>query len=154
MKIENYKLKICSNKGFTLMEVLLAMVVVTILAGFSIPVYRYFQTQNDLNIVRDEIVHSFRRAQILSQAMEDDISWGVDVRVGQITLFKGTSYASRDGNFDEVYDFSNNISFSGLGEIVFEKFTGEPNVTGSVTATSVLGDSVVVTVNGKGMVEY
>jgi type II secretory pathway pseudopilin PulG len=143
-----------TKKGFALVEALLAIAVVTILASFSVPVYQYFQVKNDLDIVRDEIVHSLRRAQIRSQAVDGDVTWGVDVRTGQVTIFKGANYASRDSDYDEVFDVSDNISFSGISEITYSKVFGEPSATGTITLTSVLGDSIAISVNSKGMISY
>lgn len=153
--IQNTRYQILdTKKGFTLVEILLAIALVAVLAGFSIPAYRYFQVQNELSIAADQIVGSLRRAQILSQAVDGDATWGVDIRTGQITMFQGSSYASRDSDYDEVFDVPSNISFSGINEIVYSKVFGEPDATGIITATSVLGDSIVITINEKGTLSY
>lgn len=143
-----------NQSGFTILEVLLVIAIVFVLAGFSVPVYRYFQVQNELDVTRDAIVYSLRRAQILSQSVDGDISWGVDVRSGQVTIFKGSSYALRDSDYDEIFQVADNISFSGLGEIVFSKVFGEPNTSGSIVETSVLGDFITIDINSKGMISY
>ncbi|MFC1645110.1 Tfp pilus assembly protein FimT/FimU [Patescibacteria group bacterium] len=147
-------LKHRKNKGFTLIEVLLVVAVVAILAGFSAPILNSFQVKNDLNTAINIIAHSLRRAQVLSQAVDGDISWGVDIRNGSVTIFRGATYESRDANFDEAFDISGSIVTSGISEIVFNKFYGEPGVTGSITLTAVMGDPRGLTINEKGMIEY
>ena len=56
------------NAGFTLLEVLLSIAIITLIAGIGIPVYLSFQVRNDLDIATAEIVQSARRVQVLSQA--------------------------------------------------------------------------------------
>jgi prepilin-type N-terminal cleavage/methylation domain-containing protein len=142
------------NRGFTLFEILLVVALISITAGISIPVYQSFQTRNDLEISGITIAQTLRRAQILSQAVDGDTSWGVNVAVGNITLFKGESFSLRDAGFDEVFSMPTSISVSGLEEIVFEKFTGEPQNTGTTTLTSINNETRSININSKGTVSY
>lgn len=140
-------------KGFSLLEVLLSIAVVAILAGLSLPVARTMLTKNDLDIATVTATQTLRRAQILSQAVDGDISWGVKVQSGSITLFKGTSYSTRDSNFDEVFDNPTTINISGITEVVYAKFTGLPQTTG-VAILATADDSKTVTINEKGTISY
>ena len=56
--------------------------------------------------------------------------------------------------FDEVFSMPTSITVSGLGEIVFEKFTGEPQNTGTTTLTSVNNETRSVNINSKGTISY
>lgn len=141
-------------KGFTLLEVLLSVATVAIIAGMGIPIYQSLQVRNDLDIAAVTIVQNFRRAQTLAQAIDGDTSWGLYIQSGSITLFQGASYASRDANFDEVFDVPINIVPSGMQEVVFTKFSGEPQATGTVTLISNTNEIRNITVNAKGMVSY
>ncbi len=142
------------NHGFTIFEVLLTVAAMAIVAGMGVPIYQSFQVRNDLDIAGTTVAQSFRRAQILAQSQEGDISWGVNVEAGSITLFKGASFASRDTNFDEVFGLPNSITPSGLDEVVFEKFTGLPQSTGTVTLTSSTEEIRNITINEKGTIGY
>lgn len=142
------------NSGFTLIEVMLSLATVAIIAGISIPVYQSFQVRNDTEIATIEIAHTLRRAQIISQASDGDTSWGVYITNGNVILFKGTSYATRDSTFDEIFDVPGSITPSGVGEVVFEKFTGLPQTTGTITLTSNTNETRNITINAKGMVSY
>jgi prepilin-type N-terminal cleavage/methylation domain-containing protein len=141
-------------RGFTLIEILLSITLVSVLVGLSMPVYQNFQLKNDLDIAANTIVQSLRRAQVLSQAMDGDTSWGVNIQSELITLFKGASYATRDTDFDEGFDMSNTITPSGAQEVVFAKFTGEPTSTGTATLTSSNTQVKNIIINAKGMLEY
>lgn len=145
--------KLQANKGFTLLEVLLSISIVAILSGLSVPVWRNLQIKNDLDVVTTTIVQNLRRAQILSQAVDGDSTWGLKVQSGSIVLFKGASYAVRDSTFDETSDLQTSITPTGVTEIVFAKLTGLPQTTGTVTLTSEQ-DSKNITINTKGMVDY
>ncbi|OGI26088.1 MAG: hypothetical protein A3J76_04010 [Candidatus Moranbacteria bacterium RBG_13_45_13] len=141
-------------QGFTLLEVLLSVAAIAIIAGISIPIYQSFQVRNDLDIAAVEIAQTLRRAQVLAQAVDGDTSWGAYIQLGNITLFKGTSYVARDTNFDEVFDAPTSITPSGVSEIVFTKFTGLPQTTGTITLTSNANETRNITINAKGMVSY
>lgn len=140
-------------KGFTLLEVILSLAIVAILTGLSLPVYRTLMIKNDLDTAAVTIAQSLRRAQTLSQAVDGNTSWGVKVQSGSITLFKGTSYASRDSSFDETFDTPGSISFSGVQEVVFSKFSGEAQTTGTATLASE-SDTRSITINSKGVISY
>jgi type II secretory pathway pseudopilin PulG len=141
-------------QGFTLLEVLLSFAAIAVIAGISIPAYQVFQVRNDLDIAATTLVQTLRRAQLLSQALDNDASWGVALQAGSTTLFQGASYASRDPAFDEVFEVPLSIVPSGLSEVVFLRFTSLPGATGTVTFTSNANEARVVTINEKGMVEY
>jgi prepilin-type N-terminal cleavage/methylation domain-containing protein len=142
------------NDGFTLIEMLLSVAIVSIIAGISVPIYQSFQVRNDLDVATATIAQSLRRSQVLSQAVDGDTSWGVKIQSGNITVFKGTSYAARDTTFDEVFDVPTSLTPSGVSEIVFAKFTGLPTSTGTITLTSSANEVRNVVVNSKGMVSY
>jgi len=142
------------NAGFTLIEVIMSIAAMAVIAGISIPVYQSLQVKNDLDIAAVTIAQSLRRAQLLSEAVDGDISWGVAVQSGSIAVFKGTSYAARDGSYDELFDVPTSITPSGVSEVVFAKFTGLPQAAGTITLTSNTNEIRNVTINQKGAVNY
>lgn len=145
---------IMKNAGFTLIELLLSISVIMIIAGMSAPIYQSFQVRNDLDIATVTIAQSLRRAEVLAQAVDGDTNWGVDIRTGSITVFKGASYATRDTAFDELFDVPTSITPSGASEVVFAKFTGVPQTTGTITLTSNANETRIITINAKGTVSY
>lgn len=145
--------KLNHERGFTLLELLLSVAIISLIAGFSLPVYRTLLSKNDLDISATVTTSSLRRAQILSQAVDGDTTWGVKTQSGSIIIFKGTSFASRDSSFDEAFPVPASISFGGINEIVFAKLTGFPQTTGTVNL-STESNSRSVTISEKGMVNY
>lgn len=142
------------SAGFTLIEVILSVAVIGLLTALSAPLYQSFQVRNDLDIAAGTVAQDFRRAIILSRAVDGDISWGVSVESNTITLFKGASFASRDATYDEINTVPTSVILTGLTEVVMAKFSGLPATTGTVTLNSSVNHSRTVTINAQGMVSY
>lgn len=142
------------KRGFTLLELLLSIALISVVAGVALPVSRAFQTRNDLDIAAAAAAQTLRRAQALAQGMDGDISWGVSASSGSITLFRGASYAARNPNFDEVFDVPATITPSGFTEVVFAKFTGDPTAAGTLTLTSSDSEVINIAINAKGTISY
>ncbi len=143
-----------NNKlGFTLLELLLTIGLMGALAGISLPIYRNLMKKNDLDIAATTVALSLRRAQLLSQAVDGDTTWGVKIQSGSIVVFKGTTYAARDTAYDESFDLQSSISPSGTTEYVFSKFSGNLSATATATLSSE-SDSRNITVTTKGRVSY
>lgn len=141
-------------RGFSLLEVLLAVAVLGILAGILIPVYQTFNVKNSLDVAANDTVAALRKAQIYSQAVQQDSAWGVYVQAGSMTLYKGGSYTSRDTSFDDIVTFSSTITPSGVAEVNYAKMTGLPGATGTITLTSSTGLVRTITLNAKGLITY
>lgn len=142
------------KNGITLLEVLLVLATIVVIAAMSLPVYGGMQVKNSLAIQVNTVAQNLRRAQTLSQAVDGDTTWGVYLQSGSITMFQGASYASRDVSFDEVFVVPTNIVFSGVQEVVFTKFTGLPETTGTISLTSINDETKNLTINEKGLVSY
>lgn len=141
------------QRGFTLVEMLLSVSIITLLVGLSVPVYATFVGRNDLDVARQGVVESLRRAQTYARAVEGDSTWGVSILSNRAVVFKGASYAARDTAFDENIIFGGGVS-STAGEVVFAKLSGTPNTVGGITLTQTsTNDTRTVNINAKGTVE-
>lgn len=138
--------------GFTLLEVLLSIGLISIICGTTIVLYYTVQVKNNVDIAAITTAQTIRRAQQLAGATTNDApGWGVYVQSGSITLFQGATYATRNQSMDEVDNFAANVVPSGLTEIDFVKFTGAPTTSGTLTLTA-NNMSRTVIVNSKGAV--
>ena len=143
-----------SLTGFTLIEVLLSIAAIVIIAGISIPIYQSFQIRNGLDIAATTVAQSMRRAQMLAQASDGDISWGVNVQNNSIIIFRGGNYLGRDSTYDEIFEMPTAIIVSGMAEVVFARFAGLPNSAGTTTLASNTNEVRNISINQKGMVNY
>lgn len=142
------------QSGFSLVEIALAVAILAILIGLGMPIFNNFKIKTDLDTARNTVVHNLRRAQGLSQAIQDDDTWGVYVEPGNVVLFKGSSYATRDVDYDDETVILDSFEISGVSEVVFDKLTGLPQSTGDIIITSNTNENRTITVNSKGMVSY
>lgn len=148
-------LKILTEKnGFSLVEILLVMAIISVIATLSIPLMQTYYSQNELKVAVDSSVQGLRRAQSYALSEYQDSNWGMHIESGRVVVFKGANYASRDQTYDETVTFGNFISIAGTTDVVFTKFTGAPSATGNLVL-SINSDHVkTININSKGMVSY
>ncbi|MDA1209226.1 MAG: hypothetical protein O2904_04320 [bacterium] len=136
-------------KGFTTIETLLALGIIAVTSGISVPMYRNFQVNNDLGLVTEQTVQALRRAQTLSMANELDSAWGFHVATG--VLYQGDAYAVRDEEFDEVYSIPTTIATSGLSEVSFSQVGGVPSDTGEIILEALTGARHIIVITKDGV---
>ncbi|MBU4370068.1 type II secretion system GspH family protein [Patescibacteria group bacterium] len=128
------------KKGFTLIEIILSVTIITFLAVLVLPTsVRFYQIQQ-LDAATNGVIQALRRAQLKALSQGDN-NFGVYVgsgQTGQYSLFKGDSYDDRTD--EEIFEISNSILFSGVSEALFSKAIGRPTLTGT-------GDDIVLTQN-------
>jgi prepilin-type N-terminal cleavage/methylation domain-containing protein len=138
-----------SNSGFTLLEIILVIALISILTGITIPVYQSYQNRNDLESTLSLVKHLLSKAQLMSQASVLDSSWGVHLEQYEITLFRGSDFSSRDTTFDQTTQVYGGSVVD--GEVVFEKFTGHTTTTDIDITNS--NETLVVNINQNGIAE-
>ncbi|MDB5181890.1 MAG: hypothetical protein JWP13_653 [Candidatus Saccharibacteria bacterium] len=144
-----------SSKGFTLIEMLLSVLIIGLITGASLPLYASFQNRNNLDTTTQDIAYMLRRAQTYARGMNGDSPWGVQVATNSVTMFEGSTYATRDTTEDEIISVPGSLTLSGPAEMVFAKLTAAPNTTGSIIVSSPsTNDTRTITVNAEGMVAY
>lgn len=164
LKVDRYRPLIgCS--GFTLLEILISVAIVVIIASTAIPIYREFQTRNDVDIAQQTFIQAARRAQQLAQSGDSNTSWGVRYQTGAITIYREdtdltsptVTYTTRNTGADETLVVASSVTPSGRDEMNFNMLSGSlassPGV-GTLTLTSASGETRSVTVNAKGMLSW
>lgn len=81
-------------KGFTLVEVLLSIALVSIIAGFSVPVFSSMLYRSEVENATSLSVTSLRSASIMARSQKNDSNWG--------TYFNGSSVTIYSGNKDLI----------------------------------------------------
>ena len=139
--------------GYTLIEEVMVVGIIAVLAVFTLPVYSNLQNSNGLDVTVNTLVQDLYQAQILSRDEENSTSYGVYITNQTITLYAGSSYATRNVQTANVFTMPVNITVSGLSEVDFSKLYGFPSTTGTFTLKD-NSASRVVTINSMGMVDY
>ncbi|MCX6779855.1 MAG: prepilin-type N-terminal cleavage/methylation domain-containing protein [Candidatus Magasanikbacteria bacterium] len=140
------------KNGFTLLELLLSVALISLLAGIAAPMYLSLQSENEVAIAATTVADILRRGQIHAQAVDGDSDWGVEMVSSTITVFKGNNFASRDQNLDENYKLSATVKLSGLNEVIFNKFSGWTAASGTVMIIHQDGRQKNVSINELGIV--
>lgn len=138
------------RKGFTFIELLLIVGLIMMIGTSTNIFYSRFMMQNAVSDTTDLLVGTVRKAQLYSMSGRHDGGWGVAVHAGELTLFQGASYDFRDTSADEISTFNDNVSLGDFTGIVFEKTTGLPNISPTITISGG-SDTRTVTINNQGI---
>lgn len=133
-------------KGFTLVEILIITAILVLLIAIPVPAFRFFQGSVNLNNAQDEIISNLNLVESRTLASEEAAQYGIyfDKDNGNYTLFSGSSYQTRDQNYDKTYTLSSAVEIFEINlklvsnplessnEVVFNRITGSSNQTGNL----------------------
>lgn len=142
------------QKGFTLIELLLSVALIVIVASFSIPLTLKWRSSTDLSLATQAVALSARRAQLLSQSMKEDSTWGIKIDELGSTVFRGSSYLNRDSSYDELSVFRSIENVSGATEFVFLAPSGNTGSAGTVILNDKQNSSSSIVINRLGFAIY
>jgi prepilin-type N-terminal cleavage/methylation domain-containing protein len=143
-----------SNSGFTIIEVVIALVLGAAVAGLGlnagIDVYRSSNLSSD----RDTLISSLERARNRAMTNVGESSHGVFLENDKYTIFRGASYALRDSEFDEELVSPSTVQALGTFEYAFEQLNGDAILSGTTTLRDDRGVERVITVNPEGRIDW
>lgn len=144
-----------SVRGFTLLELLIALGIFLLLAATVVPLTRGLFTTTQSDDATDTLVQALRTAQVRAQSGRNSSAHGVYFANSGYTLFQGGDYAGRDQSYDRVVDFGAvmTLSFDGGDEVVFAQGAGEPDTTGTVTLTHTESGTSTITIYSTGLID-
>jgi prepilin-type N-terminal cleavage/methylation domain-containing protein len=119
--------------GYTLVEVLVVISVFLLMLTMTLPFLGSFYRNQNAGAYCKRVRQSVYRAAYKSIAGEHSTPWGVHMNAGSYLLFAGQSFASRITPLDEIVDIPNTMSFTGLPEVIFTKYSGLPKSTGTIS---------------------
>mgnify|MGYP003393241446 CR=1 FL=1 len=147
------------NKGFTLIEILVVLGIITIIGSISIIMgvddYRRQLFRSDRDVLITALQHA--RAQSVSNiclgdGCDNGKPHGVYISDDEYIMFQGESYATRDTDVDAVIDADSDIEQSGISEVVFEQLSGDVSSPGDIVLTDSLGRVSTTTVGSEGQI--
>ena len=139
------------KKGFTLIELIIVIALISILGFLSTGFYSRFYNQNAVGVVADELTQELRKAQIYAMTGKQNVNWGVHNNTTSIILFQGSTFAGRNTAFDETFTVNSNIAITGLTDLIFSRMTGTPSATPTIIISSA-NNTMTITVNSQGVV--
>jgi type II secretory pathway pseudopilin PulG len=132
-----------SRCGFTLIEITISLGVTLILFGVVAIISINFIKNRTAEVVTETLVSYLRAAEQRALASEGNTNHGVSVAGGNLTMFRGTSYALRQTAYDTIMPYPSYITFSGITEVVFAKQTGVPQSAGTIAVNNGIHSSVI-----------
>lgn len=147
---------IASESGFTLIEILLAIAIVTILAGMglwiSMDVYRNYSYRSE----KETFISAIQKARLESMVNLNEAAHGIHVESDKYIIFQGSSY-SATSSLSRTIAPSGPVTITGNPslpqDIVFNQLSGTTFSSGTLT----IGDGVratVISINNEGQISW
>lgn len=144
--------------GFSLIEILVAIGILGII--FAIVMNGFMNSANKNTLDNQAvIVNSYiTEARNNSVASLNNSEYGIKVSTSSINLFKGTSY-SVGASDNKIYSLPSGLNLSstfpqGASSFYFNRVTGEPSATGTITVNQSKNNSVkVISIQKTGLSE-
>lgn len=148
------------NKGYSLIEVLVVIGLLTLFAGLTVSTFVSFSNYQSIDKDIDVIVSYIDKARNQTINAKDDDQYGIKFASTTVTLFRGTSYIAGSST-NQVYTVSNKVSLSslqltgGVTSFYFLPISGKPSATGTIsyTLTNSASTTKTITVYGSGLIE-
>ena len=124
------------RKGFTLLEILVALGILLLLGSFTIAAFSNYVKRSLLNEARTKIISEINYARSQTLASEDKSSWGIHFESGRIVRFKGSAYSPADPSNQELLmprgTTISSISLGGPQDIIFGRLTARASAQGTL----------------------
>lgn len=131
-------LNLKNGSAFSIIELIIVLAILALVGSLSIAFYLSLQRESDIKNASEEVLNVLRIAQSQTLASQDNSQYGIYFNLDspQYTLFKGTSFATRDTAADKNYQLPKDAVFALINltdtEAVFNRLSGTLTNTGSV----------------------
>jgi type II secretory pathway pseudopilin PulG len=151
-----------SEKGFTILEILIAIVLFSAVAILSITSYSGWQTSEMAEAAASDVTQSLILARQRAMAGMNDSAHGVYFITEEVparfVLYQGSSYAARDRDFDQAFSVDQALSLETDlpgNEINFSRGLAEPSEYGQVEISLKDGSPIkIISISQPGLVEF
>ncbi len=155
-----------SSRGFTLLELLLVVAIITILSATIVPISQTVFTQSNLSISAHNLESDLYKAYTYAREGKEDSSWAVLIKHSSEGSFV---YLHTDSSTEDSYEIPSSVIISGtlddpgvlsndsVKNVSFEEGTGIPNIPNDIDTiilTSEQGISDTITINKMGQISF
>ena len=144
------------RNGFSYVQILLIVAVISILGGVAAPYYVQFQTRQQLSEAVDRLVVDLRYAQTKAMQRAENNVWGVHIQdsTKEYVLFYGPGYTPSQSN-NQTIGYANSVSVAPDQDIVFAPVTGLPNIPTTLTiqSSAIPDDIRTIEINAEGRIQ-
>ncbi len=147
-----------SPRGFTLIEIMVALAVIMSLATVTLIAFQNMYRAGALTTAQSEVYTAFRDARTKTLASQDSTVYGVMVSSTTVTRFVGDTFSPGELTnvtyFFEAGVFATGTLAQSETPIVFKRLSGVPNATGTILIEQPnLGTFKTVSIHGTGLIE-
>lgn len=146
-----------TQSGFSLIELLLVVAIFGVVAIVTMLGFQNFARFQQYNQAVGDMQFVLDQTRMNARGAVSDSAHGIKFSTDRVTQFVGASYVVSDPqNFETTYShvtIATDLT-GGVDEVVFEKLTGLPSATGTVTVTGTnFAASTTITISDSGIIE-
>lgn len=147
------------SRGVTLLEILVAIGIISLIGSLILSSFSQFRARKTLDATVESTLASFSRAHLDTISSLNDKRYGIHIESDKTVYFIGTTYSAIDPT-NVVYKLSPAIEIAnitlngGVSDIVFDKLTGGTSQYGTfeIRVKSDIIQKYIITINGTGAV--
>ncbi len=153
-------LKLRINAGFTLLELLVAVGIMSLIGGAIMGAFGQYRTQQSKEGAAETVLAALSQAHLDTMSSKNDSAYGVNFKSNEVIYYKGVVYPG-DGAVGNVhYALPNSIEIAnislagGTTTVLFKRLTGATDNFGTVDVRvkSNPTDSLTVKINQTGAI--
>jgi len=126
-----------TQKGFTLLEIIIAIAVLAIIATFVARPLLGFRNEQVLTATAERIITTLNEARTNTVSSKGGFQYGVHFETNRVVLFQGASFtepntANKEFALHPQTDISTITLAGGGSDVLFQRLTGKTDQYGSV----------------------
>ena len=143
---------VCYHRGVTLIEILVAISIISLISGLILAPFANFRSQKMLDAALESMLAAFSRAHLDTISSLSSQQYGVHIGTNQMVYFIGPTYATGTAT-NIIYKINApveivNISLNGGGsDVLFQHLTGSTNQYGTFQMRPIGRPTMVSTVS-------
>jgi prepilin-type N-terminal cleavage/methylation domain-containing protein len=146
-----------TSPGFSLIELLVVLTIMAIIGVFAITGFKDYARFQQYDASVATVKSTFIDARVRARSAELDQSYGVKILTSSLVVFRGSTYSAGASTNETVSLTGATISRSltgGTDQIIFNKLTGLPSATGTITVVGVEHvATTTLTISGVGVIQ-
>ena len=143
--------------GFSLVELLVVFTIMAAVALFAIVGFKDYAHIQQYDAAVATVKSTLIDTRVRARSAELDQSYGVKILTSSLVVFRGTTYSAGASTNETVSVTGGTLSSSltgGTDQIIFNKLTGLPNATGTITMIGAEHlATTTLTITGSGVIQ-